>query len=101
MWAAFRTSTWTSTRERYTCERGRSRHVVEMAPCAHRFSMGVFVLGAMLSMYVVFSPFALASGNGLSPLALATIVTLLVGGSALGLWADRRSSPPDRSDLDV
>ncbi|MDO5736504.1 MAG: solute:sodium symporter family transporter [Propionibacteriaceae bacterium] len=65
-------------------------NVVEMTPWAHRFSMGGFVLGAMLSMYVVFSPFGLASGNGLSPLALASIVSLLVGGSLLGFWADRR-----------
>lgn len=67
-----------------------STNVVDLAPWAYRFRMGGVVLGAMLSMYVVFSNFGLASGNGLSYLAIGAIGVLLLGGSILGFWADRR-----------
>lgn len=55
--------------------------------------MAGFVLGSMLSMYVVFSNFGLASGNGLSPAAIGTIVALILGGVALGQLADKRWQP--------
>ena len=66
-------------------------NVVEMTPWKYRFRMGGFVLGAMVSMYVVFSSFGLASGDGLRPVAFATVVALLVGGPVLGFFADRWS----------
>lgn len=64
-------------------------NVVEMTPWKYRFRMGGFVLGAMVSMYVVFSNFGLASGKGLQPAALATLAVLLVGGPILGFLADK------------
>lgn len=67
-----------------------SSNVVEMTPWKHRYRMAGFVLGAMLSMYVVFSNFGLASGNGLTPAAVATVVGLLVGGLVVGFLADKR-----------
>ena len=35
------------------------------------------------------SNFGLASGNGLSAAAILTILALIGGGSAIGVWADR------------
>lgn len=65
-------------------------NVVEMTPWRYRFRMAGFVLGAMLSMYVAFSPFGLASGNGLTTAPTATIIVLLLGGPLLGFLADKR-----------
>ncbi len=67
-----------------------SANVVELAPWTYRFRMAGFVVGAMLSMYVVFSPLGLASGNGLSPLAIGTIIALMLGGTVLGFWFDAK-----------
>jgi len=65
-------------------------HAVEMTPWHLRYRMAGFVMGTMISMYVVFSNFGLASGEGLSSAALLTILALVAGGSAIGVWADRR-----------
>ena len=65
-------------------------NVVDLVPWTHRYTMAGFVIGCMISMYVIFSAFGLASGNGLSAAPLATIGALLIGGFGLGRLADKR-----------
>jgi SSS family solute:Na+ symporter len=67
-----------------------STHMVDLEPWHYRYRMAGFVLGAMVSMYVIFSTFGLASGEGLSVPAMLTIGALIGGGLAAGVWADCR-----------
>lgn len=79
-------------------------HVVEMYPWPYRYRMAGFVMGTMISMYVLFSTFGIASGNGLSLAAFATIAALVAGGTLIGVWADRRwpaARPPAEGDDDA
>ncbi len=73
-------------------------HVVELHPWKYRYRMAGFVMGTMISMYVIFSSFGLASGRGLSPAAIGTIVALIVIGIAVGVWADKKW-PADESSI--
>jgi len=65
-------------------------HLVDLHPWKYRYRMAGFVMGTMISMYVIFSTFGLASGRGLSPAATGTIVALIVVGVAVGVWADKK-----------